>query len=219
MSILTAAICLIAYRGFSQSNAGQIITSQPSDQLAPKGADVTFSISAVHGSSYQWMLNGMPIIDQTNSAFVIENVQPDDVGYFSCVVSVRSNSVTSDSASLMVDELTPGLGIVVYALPIVSGGSEPSCPGSFEGYVNYTKTPANGWGWTPTSGATTIVAEDENRSNTKIEYVGAYGDSGCAKTSVSIPHPAESPAYRFSIYFTSNVPTTNYPITLIGFNP
>jgi len=60
---------------------------------------------------------------------------------------------------------------------------------------------------------------DTNRTDTKIQYVGLYGDSGCAQTTISIPNPTFSPAYQFCIYFTNNVPTNAYPMVLMtGFN-
>lgn len=113
-----------------------------------------------------------------------------------------------------------GNPIVVYASPTLGGGSSGSCPGNYAGYVTYYKTVANGWGWAPTSGATNLIAADGGgRSDTRVEYTGKYLDEGCDQTSVAIPYPAYSSKYRFAIYFPSNVPTTNYPITLTGFNP
>jgi hypothetical protein len=107
---------------------------------------------------------------------------------------------------------------VVYAQPITSTGNLGTCPGPYAGYVNYT--PTNGdWGFAPLTNTTVFTAGDTNRTNTRVEYVGDYGDSGCAQTTVTIPNPPYSPAYRFSIYFTNDVPSTNYPITLSGFSP
>jgi hypothetical protein len=107
---------------------------------------------------------------------------------------------------------------VVYAQPITSTGNLGTCPGPYTGYINYL--PTNGaWGFTPLTNTTVFTASDTTRTNTRVEYVGAYGDEGCAQTTVTIPNPPASPAYRFSIYFTNNVPSTNFPITLSGFSP
>jgi hypothetical protein len=51
-----------------------------------------------------------------------------------------------------------------------------------------------------------------------IGYMGKFSDTGCNQTTVIIPNPLFSPSYRFTIYFPNNVPTTNYPIVLTGFN-
>jgi len=110
--------------------------------------------------------------------------------------------------------------VVVYGTPVSGGGSQGTCPGHYVGYVNYTKTVAQGWGWEPSTNATVYTASDGGgRTNTKVEYVGKKGDTGCNQTSVTVPYPAPSAAYRFTIYFTNNVPTTNYPLNLSGFNP
>jgi|GEM_PF-2581915 hypothetical protein len=110
--------------------------------------------------------------------------------------------------------------ITVFAAPVVSGGSQGTCPGSYAGYVNYIKTVQQGWGWTPETNSISFTATDgSGRTNTKVEYVGKKGDSSCNQTTVTIPNPPYSAAYRFTIYFTNNVPTTNYPIILNGFNP
>jgi hypothetical protein len=99
-------------------------------------------------------------------------------------------------------------------------GGSGTCPGKYAGYVIFTKTPAQGWGWSPSTNTTVYTATDTNQPNTKVQFVGDYGDSGCAQTTVTVPYPM-SPVYRFGIYFPqgSQVPTNAYPITLSGFNP
>ena len=107
----------------------------------------------------------------------------------------------------------------VYATPVTSSGTKGSCPGSYVGYVNYTKTVAQGWGWAPTSGTSIHTATDTTRTDTKVEYGGKLYDTGCNQTTVSVPDPTYSTKYRFAIYFTNNVPTNSYPVDLDGFNP
>lgn len=190
------------------------------DQLVQLGEPVAFSVDAMDGGSYQWLRSGAAISGQTNSTLIFENTQISDAGYYSCNVANGADIVPTITASLMVYTITPDFfGVVVYAQPITSSGSQGTCPGPYTGYVNYTKAPQQGWGWTPSTNTTTYTASDTTRTNTKVAYLGDYGDSGCAKTTVTIPYPTFSPAYRFTIYFTNNVPTTNYPITLGGFNP
>jgi hypothetical protein len=190
------------------------------DQLVQLGEPVSFSVNAVDGVSYQWLRNGAAIVGQTNSTLTFENTQISDAGYYSCKIANGAAIVPTISASLEVYTITPDfLGVVVFATPITSTGNLGTCPGPYTGYVTYIKTAAQGWGWAPSSNTTIYTASDTTRTNTKVQYGGAYGDSGCAQTTVTIPYPAVSPAYRFAIYFTNNVPSTNYPITLTGFNP
>jgi hypothetical protein len=114
----------------------------------------------------------------------------------------------------------PGGGpITVYGTPLLGNGSSGGCPGHYTGYVIYSKPYSQGWGWTPT-GTVHTVTDGSGRTDTKVQYFGAYGDYGCAQTTVSIPNPTFSPVYEFAIYFTNNVPTNAYPMVLLtGFNP
>jgi hypothetical protein len=113
---------------------------------------------------------------------------------------------------------TPDDDIIVYGAPLATSGYNEACPGAYTGYISYKLAPPV-WGWAPSTNTTVYTASDTNRTDTQVEYVGAYGDEGCGQTTVTIPYPAISPAYRFSIYFTNNVPLTNYPITLRGLTP
>lgn len=132
--------------------------------------------------------------------------------------STSTTSTTSTTANTVVAD--GNASITVLGTPVLGSGSQGSCPGSYIGYVHYSKSISDGWGWSPKSGATTLTAADgSGRTDTKILYFGLYGDMGCAQTMVTIPYPPLSPAYQFWIYFTNNVPDSkNYPIILTGFN-
>jgi len=204
------------------------ITAQPVDQAVTVGSNAVLSVQTANADSYQWLRNGVPIDGQTNSSLVIEQVGIEDAGSYSCNVSLNGgDAVPTRAASLNVvvagssaaaASLAGGGPITVYGLPKISGGSQGACPGSYAGYINYTKTISQGWGWAP-AGTVHTAADGGGRTNTKIVYVGISYDSGCHQTSVTIPHPPISVKYRFSIYFPNNVPTTNYPIVLTGFDP
>jgi hypothetical protein len=203
-----------------------VIVHQPEDQLVPLGSNATFTVIATNGPlAYQWLRNRVPINGQTNSSLTIEQVRTEDGGYYSCNVSKDMETVPTRSASLMTytSDIDPQTGIdpiVVSGLPLPSNGMQSSCPGSYAGYINFTKTIALGWGWVPDTNTTTIFTASDGggRTDTKIAYMGKYGDTGCDQTKVTIPNPPPSPVYRFTIYFPNNVPTTNYPIVLTGFN-
>jgi len=199
------------------------ITAQPVDQAVSVGSNAVLSVQAITADGYQWLSNGVAIEGQTNSSLVIEQVGIEDAGSYSCNVSQSGGDpVPTRAASLnVVTASLPGGGpIVVFGLPKISGGTQGSCPGSYAGYINFTKTVAQGWGWVPSTNTTIHTASDGGgRTDTSIVYVGRNIDSGCNLTSVTIPNPPYSPSYRFSIYFPNHVPTTNYPIVLTGFNP
>jgi hypothetical protein len=199
------------------------ITAQPVDQTVLVGANVVLSVQANNADGYQWLFNGAAIEGQTNSTLTLENVGVNDAGSYSCNVSLSGgDSVPTRAASLDVvasSEIGGGI-IAVFGLPISGGGTISPCPGNYGGYVNYTKTISQGWGWTPATNTTTFKAANGGGvTGTSVSYFGEYGDSGCGQTTVTIPNPPPSPAYRFTIFFPKTVPTTNYPIVLTGFNP
>jgi hypothetical protein len=200
------------------------ITAQPVDQAVAVGSNAVLSVQAINADGYQWQSNGVAIEGQTNNTLTIENVGVDSAGSYSCNVSQSGgDAVPTRAAALNVMAASAICGdqIVVYGLPKASGGTQGTCPGRYAGYINFTKTAAQGWGWVPsTNTTTTFTASDGGgRTDTIIAYGGKYGDTGCDQTIVAIPNPPPSPSYRFTIYFRNHVPTTNYPIVLTGFNP
>ena len=219
VAAITVLLLTVGGTAYPQQSMAQGTRDESADQFVQLGDSADFAVDAVDGRSYQWMHNGTAVSGQTNSTLTIENTQISDAGFYSCNVANGADVASSISASLEIYTVTPDIDVVVYAFPTTSSGSLPPCPGAYAGYVNYTKTVAQGWGWAPNTNTTIYTASDMTRTNTKVEYVGAYGDEGCAKTNVTIHYPPYSPVYRFSIYFPSKVPTTNYPITLTGFNP
>ena len=201
------------------------IILQPNDQSVPFGSNAIFSVTAQNTGGYQWLYNGNPISNGTNSTLVIQNVSIQNVGYYSCDVFKGLQSVPTRSALLQVytNWIDPQTGVdpmVIYSYPYPSEGQQSSCPGKYVGYVYYTPG-GNTWGYPidTTNGNTVFTATDNNSANTKIQYVGEYGDEGCNQTTVTVPNPPMSPQYVFCIYFTNSVPTNAYPITLSGFNP
>ena len=155
---------------------------------------------------------------------MLQNVGISSAATYSCTVSqAGGDAVPTRAAALNV--VAPldstGNGIVVYAAVRQTGGTMGTCPGTYAGYVSYTKTVAQGWGWTPSTNTTTYFAafDGSGRTDTIVTYQGKNSDGGCNQTVVAIPNPPISSSYRFTIYFPSNVPTTNYPIVLTGFNP
>jgi hypothetical protein len=134
---------------------------------------------------------------------------------------MQASAMLSSGPALSIDDPNGGSVIVVFGMPLLTIGGSGSCPGKYSGYVNYTKTVAQGWGWTPSTSNTVYTVTDTNATNTKLAYTGDYGDYGCNQTTVSVPYQAMSPAYRFTVFFPhgTQVPTNAYPITLSGFNP
>lgn len=113
-------------------------------------------------------------------------------------------------------ENTSGGPFTVYASPVTGSGSNSACQFAYVGCATYS---TNNVGWKPIAGVTHAAADGGGRTDTVVYYLGRFGDTGCNQTSVTVPTPAPSPYYQFVIYFPSNMPATNYPIILTGFNP
>ena len=96
-------------------NASLPVVTGPTNQSVEVGEDATFSVTVVSSLpvTYQWYLNGAPVVGETASSFVISNAQVSDSGD---IVSVRvSNSVgsvVSNTVTLTVTEVL--LGHVYY---------------------------------------------------------------------------------------------------------
>lgn len=192
------------------------ILAQPTDESVALGQGVQLSVQATNADGYQWYRNGTVLGGQTNSTLALATVGTNEVGYYSCNVLNGSEAVPTRAASVVAYTLDSG-GFTVLAVPIANPGTNGSCPGVYAGYVNYLKTV--GYGWAPSTNTTVHTATDANRSDTYVTYTGKNYDTGCAQTTVTVPHPTASTKYRFSIFFPNNVPTNTYAITLSGFDP
>ncbi len=80
------------------------ITEQPADQTVSPGLDVTFA-ATISGSSpltYQWLFNGDPIPGSTAASCLVTNVQFENAGGYSLLVSNAFGSTNSLVATLTV---------------------------------------------------------------------------------------------------------------------
>ncbi|MDB6108883.1 MAG: Fibronectin type domain protein [Pedosphaera sp.] len=80
------------------------ITNQPQDLSVKTGNTVLFSVGAAGTPprSYQWKWNGNSVAGATASSYTRPNVQTNDGGYYSVVVSNAAGFATSTSALLTV---------------------------------------------------------------------------------------------------------------------
>ncbi len=95
-----------------------MIVAHPADQVVVEGGTATFNVTATGTPplNYQWRLNGTELNGATSSSLVLENVQSQDTGTYSVVVSNSIGTATSSNAVLAVNPLppciTPPAGIV-----------------------------------------------------------------------------------------------------------
>ncbi|MBI3414509.1 MAG: immunoglobulin domain-containing protein [Verrucomicrobia bacterium] len=80
------------------------VVFQPTTLILAFGQSGSFSVT-VSGTlplSYQWLKNGVPIINAAASSYILTNVQYGDVGEYSVLVSNASGSTNSNPALLLV---------------------------------------------------------------------------------------------------------------------
>ena len=84
-----------------------VIVSQPTNRTVYVGQPATFTVTATGTPPlyYQWLFEGVPLPNQTNSAITIFNAQLTDAGNYSVIVSNAVDSVMSSNALLTVNPL------------------------------------------------------------------------------------------------------------------
>ena len=82
------------------------ITSQPQSLTVNTGSTATFTVSATGKPTptYQWQFDGTTITGETNTSLVINNVQYSNTGSYNVVVSNENGTVTSNTATLNVNQ-------------------------------------------------------------------------------------------------------------------
>ncbi len=111
------------------------ITTQPQSQTNYIGSSATFTVGASGTAplSYQWRLNGSPIGGATSSSYTRSNLQTNDAGNYSVVVTNSAGSATSANAALTM--LVPTADVAV-----LCSGPANAPPGAS---LNYTITVTN----------------------------------------------------------------------------
>jgi hypothetical protein len=81
-----------------------VITAQPLDQTAARGETASFSVTATasHPLTCQWFKDGTALSGFTNANLTLTNVQPNQTGFYSVVVSNAVAGVVSANAELTV---------------------------------------------------------------------------------------------------------------------
>ena len=122
-----------------ETNWGLAILTQPVSRVVPQGTNVTFEVTAggIAPLSYQWYFNGTNLPGgATNDSLTLENVQTNDAGGYSVVITNVAGSVISSNATLTVMSWTvdsDGDGISD-AQEIVDG-TDPFNPDSAKGLL------------------------------------------------------------------------------------
>lgn len=101
------------------------ITVQPTTQNVVYGGTATLTVAASGSSlTYQWYLNGLPILGATNSTYTINAFSSANVGVYTVTVSGSGGSVTSAAASLVANSSNPGRLMNLSVLSLDGPGSQ-----------------------------------------------------------------------------------------------
>lgn len=83
-----------------------VITTQPTNQTINEGDTLTLSIVATGATGYQWKKGANNISGATSATYTKENATTaDDAGTYTCVVTGAGGSVTSNAATVVVNEV------------------------------------------------------------------------------------------------------------------
>ncbi|MFP4017499.1 MAG: immunoglobulin domain-containing protein, partial [Halanaerobiales bacterium] len=98
-----------AYEFLPDDLSRPIIARQPETMSVKEGDIVTFSViaSSLPAPDYQWQLNGQDIEGEITTTLTLENVQPEDSGYYTVLVSNSEGVTISDSALLIITDEDP----------------------------------------------------------------------------------------------------------------
>ncbi len=197
--------------------AAPAITTQPQSQSVVAGGNVTFSVS-VSGSApftYQWRYNGTNIPGATSPTLGLNNVQPQQAGNYSVVITNAAGTVASANANLTVT--------CSYTLSASSAAF-----GATGGSGNVDVTTAGGCSWSVASVPAwiTITSGNGGSGNGTVGYsVAANTNSGSRNATLVIGgrnHAVTQSApdlTRPTVAFSSpavNATLTNSVVTITG---
>jgi hypothetical protein len=202
-------------------NTPPSITTQPTNQTVISGNSVSF-IAAATGTAplrYQWRFNTTNNIPgETNSSYVLINAQPTNAGNYSVRVTNSFGSVTSATATLTVQMVSPSITNQPQSQTVAQGSNVTLTVGA-------TGSAPLAYQWRTNSG---ILANRTNASLTLTNFQmadeGSYdvvvtNSAGGATSTPALLYLVFSNAARFTNFvFTNNTffslllgaPNTNY---------
>ncbi len=144
VSITNAATTIHSNGADLVVNSSPVITQHPRSEIAQPGSVVSFSVSVIGGSSFnfQWRKNGLAIVGATNSTLTLSGVTAADVGNYDVQVSNALGLVTSSTAQLSI--ASGNVAPVITAQPV---SRTALVGGSVTLSVSATGAPAVSYQW------------------------------------------------------------------------
>jgi len=145
------------------------ITSQPTNQTIAAGTSAIFQVSASGTSplSYQWWFNSTNAVGTDTNMLALANVQSNQTGAYSVVVTNSAGSATSSVAMLSIG-VPPGISQEPSSLTVVQGQNA-----TFTVSANGDTPLSYQWrfNWTPISSA---IGTSYTVTGTSVDAAGAY---------------------------------------------
>jgi Immunoglobulin domain/PKD domain/Immunoglobulin I-set domain len=201
------------------------IQTQPSNQVVAAGQTVTFSVVAFNSPpfSYQWLFNGTNIADATNATYNISDVQSNDDGAYSVIVSDAVASVNSSNANLTV--VYPIQITAQPASQILPSGSNVTftvvATGTTSGYQWYFDgaplTDGGNVSGSMTATLTLANIQTNNSGNYTVVITNAFFSNASSNATLTVINPTPvivSPPVNLAVAVSSNavfsIYATNY---------
>ena len=116
-----------------------VITTQPSSENVCTNSSTTLSVVASYATSYQWNLNGTPILGATSSSYFIPSAVAMDAGNYTVTVTNAAGFVISNAAKVVVGSTITtnpvSLSIIAGQTATFSVSATGESPFSYQWYV------------------------------------------------------------------------------------
>jgi hypothetical protein len=208
------------------------ITTQPANQSVAVGGTATFSVAVAdtNGVTYSWVKNGAPFGIASSPTFTLSNLQIADGGTFSVVVSNGAASVTSASATLIINSPSNSGGTVP-AITNQPASQTAAVGGSATFSVGASGTAPLSYQWkrdgivlsgasTATLSLTSIQSSDAGSYTVVVTNTAGNATSSAATLTVGLPGGSK-PAITVqpaSLSLPSGV-SASFVVTAVGAGP
>ena len=174
------------------TNAPPAITTQPQSRaiLVGQSAALSVGVTGTPPLNYQWFFNGTSLVGATTNPFILANVQLNNAGNYSVVITNLAGSVTSSAASLTVLFTNPA----VFAQ--WNFNSVPADSDTTSG----TSAPAVGTGMASMIGGVTANGSGFATGDTKLDPAGSTDNSAWNTTT----YPASGNNKTAGVQFALN---------------
>jgi endonuclease/exonuclease/phosphatase family metal-dependent hydrolase len=213
------------------SNTPPVISTQPADLAVYPGETAAFSVAAGGAAPlvYQWRFNGTNLAGASNADYSFNNVQTNQAGNYTVVITNLSGSVTSAVAVLTVENPAPVLRTQPVGVTVTQGASATfsvtasgASPLDYQWRFNGSNLP--GATTNPFTIGAAQLADAGNYSVVVTNLSGSATSAVATLTVNAVPtgNPVTLAGWDVSTLTSQNfgpspmAPTTNAPVVTVG---